>query len=76
MKIADELKGKEVLNEEGDKIGEISDVDWNPKTNMVESLIITEGETSAKIGMGNKREVSFNKVKTIGEKVLLIGKGM
>lgn len=76
MKIADELKGKEVLNEEGDKIGEISDVDWNPNTNMVESIIITEGGTSAKIGIGKKREISFNNIKTIGEKVLLKGKGM
>lgn len=76
MKIADELKGKEVLNEEGDKIGEISDVDWNPKTNMIESIIITEGGTSAKIGIGKKREIAFINVKTIGEKVLLKGKRM
>ncbi len=48
MKIADELKGKEVVNEEGDKIGEIRDVDWNPKTNVVESLIITEGGNQQK----------------------------
>jgi sporulation protein YlmC with PRC-barrel domain len=75
MKIADELKGKEVLNEEGDKIGEISDVEWNPNTNMVESLIVTEGGAPAKVGIGNKREIAFNNVKTIGEKVLLKGRG-
>ena len=76
MKIADELKGKEVVDDTGNKIGEISDVEWNPESNMVESLIVTEGGASAKVGMGKKREISFNMVKTIGEKVLLKGKGM
>lgn len=75
MKIADELKGKEVVDEEGDKIGEVSDVDWNPQTNTVESLIVTEGGASAKVGMGKKRVINYNNIKTIGEKVLLRGKG-
>ncbi|MGZ7120086.1 MAG: PRC-barrel domain-containing protein, partial [Methanobacterium sp.] len=35
MKIDDELKGKDVIDDSGDKIGEISDVEWNPNTNMV-----------------------------------------
>jgi sporulation protein YlmC with PRC-barrel domain len=74
MKIADELKGKEVVNEEGDKIGEISDVDWNPRSNMIETIIVTEGG-AAKVGIGKKREIAFKNVKTIGEKVLLKGKG-
>jgi len=75
VKIADELKGKEVVNEQGDKIGEISDVDWNPRSNMIETIIVTEGGATAKLGVGKKREISFNNVKTIGEKVLLKGKG-
>ncbi|MGZ7117364.1 MAG: PRC-barrel domain-containing protein [Methanobacterium sp.] len=74
MKIDDELKGKDVIDDSGDKIGEISDVEWNPNTNMVESIIITEGGASAAIGMGDKKEISFNEVKTIGEKVLLKGR--
>ncbi|MGZ7044150.1 MAG: PRC-barrel domain-containing protein [Methanobacterium sp.] len=75
MKIDDEFKGKDVIDDSGDKIGEINDVEWNPDTNMVESIIITEGGASATIGIGDKREISFNEVKTIGEKVLLKGKG-
>ena len=71
MKIADELKGKEVVDNSGNKVGEINDVEWNPETNMVESIIITEGGASAKIGMGEKRIISYNDVDSIGEKVLL-----
>lgn len=51
MKIAAELKGKEVVDNSGNKVGEINDVEWDPETNMVESIIITEGGASAKIGM-------------------------
>jgi len=76
MKIADELKGKEVVDDTGNKIGEISDVEWNPDSNMVESIIVTEGGATAKVWMGKKREISYNMVKTIGEKVLLKSRGM
>jgi len=71
MKIADELKGKEVVDDKGNKIGEINDVDWDPESNRIESIIITEGGPSAKVGMGKKREISYSMIKTIGEKVLL-----
>ncbi len=71
MKIEDELKGKDVIDDNGDKVGEISDVEWNPETNMVESFVVTEGGASAAIGMGEKRLIPFEDVDTIGEKVLL-----
>ena len=71
MKIADELKGKEVVDNSGNKVGDINDVEWNPETNRVESIIVTEGGASAKIGMGEKRNISFNDTYSIGKKVLL-----
>jgi sporulation protein YlmC with PRC-barrel domain len=70
MKISDELKGKEVIDTNGDKIGEISDVEWNPQMNKVESLVVSEG-AAAKIGMGEKKVIAFEDVDSIGEKVLL-----
>ena len=70
MKISDELKGKEVIDTNGDKVGEISDVEWNPQMNMVESFVVSEG-TAAKLGMGEKRVIAFEDVDSIGEKVLL-----
>ena len=76
MRINDDLKGKEVVDDTGNKIGEISDVEWNPDSNMVESIIVTEGGASAKVGMGKKREISYNMVKTVGEKVLLKSRGI
>ncbi len=70
MKISDELKGKEVIDENGDKVGEVSDVEWNPQMNMVESLLVSEGK-AAKIGMGEKKVIAFEDIDIIGEKVLL-----
>jgi sporulation protein YlmC with PRC-barrel domain len=31
MKILDELKGKDVIDDSRDKIGEVKDVEWNPQ---------------------------------------------
>lgn len=74
MKIVDELKGKDVIDNSGDKIGEVNDVEWNPQTNRIESVILREGGASAKVGLGEKRVVEFNQIDTIGEKVLLKGR--
>ncbi len=72
MKIFDQLKGKEVIDAKGNKDGNISDVEWNPQTNMVEFLIVTEGRgPSAAIGRGEKKVIPFEKVHSIGDKVLL-----
>ncbi|MGO9386950.1 MAG: PRC-barrel domain-containing protein [Methanobacterium sp.] len=74
MRIVDELKGKEVIDDKGDKVGNVSDVEWNPETNKVASLIVTEGVgPSTKIGRGQKRIVSYEKIQSLGEKVLLKG---
>ena len=70
MKISDDLKGKEVIDDKGDKVGEVSDVEWNPETNKVESFLVTEGG-AAKIGIGEKKLIPFDDIDSIGEKVLL-----
>lgn len=72
MKIFDELKGKEVIDANGNKDGNISDLEWNPQANKVEFLIVTEGRgPSAAIGRGEKRIIPYEKIHSIGDKVLL-----
>jgi YlmC/YmxH family sporulation protein len=72
MKIFDELKGKEVIDDKGNKEGNISDLEWNPEANKVEFLILTEGRgPSAAIGRGEKRIIPYEKIKSIGDKVIL-----
>jgi len=70
MKIVDELKGKEVIDNQGNKVGDVSDVEWDFSTNKVEQLLVSES-ASAKIGLGDKTKIAFNDIDSIGEKVLL-----
>lgn len=73
MKISDELIGKEVIDESGDQVGIVEDVEWNIITNSVESLYLKEAGLSAKFGLGDNKIVPYSSVDTIGEKVLTKG---
>ena len=74
MKINDELLGKEVIDESGDQVGLVKEVDWDTKNNRVTSIIITEGGLSAKIGLGEKKLVPYDNIEEIGDKVLIRGR--
>lgn len=74
MKVSDELIGKEVVDDSGDQVGVIKDVDINTETKSAEFLVLAEGGLSAKIGLGDKTLVPIDMVKTIGDKVLIKGK--
>jgi len=66
----EDLKGKEIIDAKGNKIGNVNDVEWNFESNKVESLIVTEGD-AAKIGIGKKMTISSDDIKTIGNTILL-----
>jgi sporulation protein YlmC with PRC-barrel domain len=40
MEIVNGLKGKEIIDAKGYTVGEIRNVEWNPETNKVESIIV------------------------------------
>ena len=40
MEMVNELKGKEIIDTKGYTIGEISNVEWNPESNKVESIMV------------------------------------
>lgn len=73
MKIVDELIGKEVIDESGDVVGSVKDVEWDFKSKMVESIELKEGGISAKIGLGEKKILPISMVEQIGDKVLIKG---
>jgi sporulation protein YlmC with PRC-barrel domain len=74
MKISDEFIGKEVIDESGDQIGLIDDVEWDFKTNTVKSIILKEAGISAKIGLGDHKIVPYEMIETVGDKVLIKGR--
>ena len=74
MKISDELIGKDVIDESGDQIGIVNDVEWDFETNTVTSIHLKEAGISAKIGRGDKTIVPYEKIEAIGDTVLIKGK--
>ncbi len=73
MKI-DDIKGKEVIDDKGNSIGEVEDIDLNLRNRRIEGLVLREGGLTGKIGRGEKRIIPCDMIDTIGEKVLLKGK--
>ncbi|MGB9936552.1 MAG: PRC-barrel domain-containing protein [Methanobacterium sp.] len=70
MKI-DEIKGKEVVDGEGNKIGEVSDIDLNLRNRTIDGIVLREGGIGSKIGMGEERIIPCSMIDKIGDKVLL-----
>ncbi len=75
MKI-DEIKGKEIIDAEGNKIGTVSDVELDLKNRKIEGIVCREGGISSRVGMGDEKMVPCNMVDKIGDKVLLKRKSL
>ena len=73
MKVNEELIGKEVIDDTGDQVGVVKDVDLNAETFNAEFIVLAEGGLSTKLGLGDKTLVPIDMVKTIGDKVLIKG---
>lgn len=67
----DEIKGKDVIDSDGNKIGEVKDVDLDLRNRKIEGLVLREGGLTAKIGLGDKRTIPCNMIDKIGDKILL-----
>ena len=74
MKIVDELAGKSVIDESGDQVGIVKDIEWDFATNKVKSIILQEAGISAKIGLGDKKIVPYEMIEVIGDTVLIKGR--
>ena len=74
IKISDELIGKDVIDESGDLVGLINDVDWDFETNTVKSIILKETGISAKIGLCDKKIVPHGMIEAVGDKVMIKGR--
>ena len=70
MKI-DDIKGKEVIDGKGNKIGEVEDLDIDLKNQRIDGLVLREGGISARIRSSDTRKIPCSMIQTIGDKVLL-----
>ena len=74
MKISNELIGKDVIDESGDLVGLVNDVNWDFETNTVKSIILKEAGISAKMGIGDKKIVPYDMIEAVGDKVMIKGR--
>ena len=74
MKINNDLLGKEVVDETGDQVGVVKEVEWDAQSNKITAIKLKEGGLSAKIGLGDKAIVPYEKIKSIGDNVLVKGR--
>lgn len=70
MNIAEDLLGKEVIDDSGNLMGVVKDVTWDYENNRVESLVIQKGGFSL-FGSSEKQFVLYENIHSIGDKVLV-----
>ena len=68
---AKDLSGKDIVDANGDKVGEVDDVEIDVMNKMVTGLVAREGSISSKLGMGKEKMISVDMIDTIGDKVIL-----
>ena len=59
-----ELFGKEVLDENADRVGKVSDMNFDLKQGIIESIVI-------KAGLTRKHEIRLDRIDKIGDKIIL-----
>ena len=75
---AKDLSGKDIVDSNGDKIGEVDDLEIDAMNKRVTGIVAKEGSISSKLGMGKEKMISMDMVDTIGDKIILkrMGKQM
>jgi sporulation protein YlmC with PRC-barrel domain len=73
LNIAEDLLGKEVIDDSGILMGVVKDVTWDFGNNRVESLVVEKGGRGflSIFGSGEKTLVSYENIHSIGDKVLV-----
>ena len=73
MQILEELIGKEVVDNSGNVMGIVKDIEWDSEVNRVESLVVEERGSglSSLIGSKPRQMVPYENIFSIGDKVLV-----
>jgi len=71
MKIKDELLGKEVIDNQGSKIGKIKDLELDLDFNKINYIELEDTRLSSKLGLGEIKILPFDLVEQIGDKVII-----
>ncbi len=74
MRVAEQIKGKEVIDSSGMVVGKVKDVEINWSNNEIEAIVLGEGGISESLGLSKEEKIiPYHMVKQIGDKILIKG---
>jgi sporulation protein YlmC with PRC-barrel domain len=73
VNIADDVFGKEVIDDSGIVMGVVKDVVWDFENNRMESLVVEKGGGGLRsiFGSGERNLVLYEHIHSIGDKILV-----
>ncbi|MBZ2166476.1 PRC-barrel domain-containing protein [Methanobacterium spitsbergense] len=67
----DEIMNKEVIDQKGNSLGKVKNIEWDNDTNEIINIEIGEGGIRETLGMADRKILSYDNIESIGDKVLL-----
>ena len=72
MRVAEQIKGKEVIDSTAMVVGKVKDVEINWDDNQIVAIVLGEGGISESLGLSkDEKFVQYDMVNHIGDKILL-----
>jgi sporulation protein YlmC with PRC-barrel domain len=72
MRVAEQIKGKEVIDSTAIVIGKVKDIEINWNDNKIEAVIVGSGGLSESLGLSKDEVIiPYDAVEQIGDKILL-----
>lgn len=66
-----ELVNKEVIDQKGNSLGKVKNIEWDDESKEVINFEISSGGFKDALGMGDHQVMAFDSIESIGDKVLL-----
>jgi sporulation protein YlmC with PRC-barrel domain len=67
----DEIMNKEVIDQKGNSLGKVKNIEWDNESKEIINIEIGEGGIREALGMADKKILSYDSIESIGDKVLL-----
>ncbi len=72
MRLLNDIIGKEIVDGSGNVIGKVKDIEIDPSSKILDSIIITKSESRKKLMSTNEEEkIPFEMINRIGDKIML-----
>lgn len=66
-----ELVNKEVIDQKGNILGKVKNIEWDNETKEVLNIEVSTGGFKDALGMGEHQVLAYDNIESIGDKVLL-----